>query len=180
MGIGDREMRVNVYAEEMTDRVELVTKGEFTGIRFYLELPVTPTGNAKEYQIKGPFFHHPGDDDSAAVTFWGKKELRKALLKALALLDAEALTTRMEVNPPKVMDFSGWVGHRARTANGKTVKVIGLLTSASIYGEIEGLPDNYVKKLYWDLSTGKSTDVSIPEWDLVELLDGPTKNRKGE
>jgi hypothetical protein len=38
-------MRVNIYAEEMTDRVELVTKqtaeGSFTGIRFYLELPVT-------------------------------------------------------------------------------------------------------------------------------------------
>lgn len=40
-------MRVNIYAEEMTDRVEIVTKqtadGEFTGVRFYLELPVTQT-----------------------------------------------------------------------------------------------------------------------------------------
>lgn len=37
-------MRVNVYAEEMTDRVEIVEKGEFTGLRFYLELPVTLPG----------------------------------------------------------------------------------------------------------------------------------------
>ena len=38
-------MRVNVYAEEMTDRVEIVSKTidgtVFTGLRFYLELPVT-------------------------------------------------------------------------------------------------------------------------------------------
>lgn len=38
-------MRVNVYAEEMTDRVEIVSKqiGQetFTGLRFYLELPVS-------------------------------------------------------------------------------------------------------------------------------------------
>lgn len=87
-------MRVNIYAEEITDRVELITKGEFTGVRFYLELPValaTPpvglgclTGIT---HIQGPFIHKPGDDDSAAVTFWGKRELRKALQKALALLD---------------------------------------------------------------------------------------------
>lgn len=80
-------MRVNIYAEEQTDRVELVTKTvdgvQFTGIRFYLELPVTK-GNR---QFKGPFIHHPGDDDSAAVTFWGKQDLRKTLRKALHLLD---------------------------------------------------------------------------------------------
>ena len=80
-------MRVNIYAEEITDRVEIVEKhtdeGSFTGVRFYLELPVTlGTG-----QAQGPFMHRPGDDDSAAVTFWGKRELRRALIKALALLD---------------------------------------------------------------------------------------------
>lgn len=38
-------MRVNIYAEEMTDRVEIISKEvdgqEFTGLRFYLELPCT-------------------------------------------------------------------------------------------------------------------------------------------
>lgn len=83
-------MRVNVYAEEMTDRVEVVQKGEFTGVRFWLELPATVQlpDQIGISQIRGPFTHHPGDDDSAAVTFWGKRELRKALVKALALLDA--------------------------------------------------------------------------------------------
>lgn len=80
-------MRVNVYAEEMTDRVELISKDiegqTFVGVRFYLELPVTIGFN----QVRGPFLHGPGDDDSSAVTFWGKKELKKALQNALNLLN---------------------------------------------------------------------------------------------
>jgi hypothetical protein len=89
-------MRINVYAEEMTDRVELVTKttedGEFTGVRFYLELPATVDGR----NVRGPFIHRPGDDDSSAVTFWGKRDLRAALAKALALLDARHQPTTQQ------------------------------------------------------------------------------------
>jgi hypothetical protein len=94
-------MRVNVYAEEMTDRIQIIAKeieGQtFTGLRFYLELPctvpiqrATPNGETAEPQLvtmRGPFMHHPGDDDSAAVTFWGKSDLRDVLRKALAALD---------------------------------------------------------------------------------------------
>lgn len=93
-------MRVNVYAEEMTDRIEIVAKdadGEtFTGLRFYLELPVTiprrvfPADgkpHSDTENVSGPFIHRPGDDDSAAVTFWGKRDLRIMLRKALVLLD---------------------------------------------------------------------------------------------
>lgn len=91
-------MRVNVYAEEMTDRVEVISKttedGEFTGLRIYLELPVTVPANdqgeayKEPRQVKGPFMHRTGDDDSSAVTFWGKKDLRTVLQKALDALDA--------------------------------------------------------------------------------------------
>jgi hypothetical protein len=81
-------MRVNIYAEEMTDRLEIIAKEidghNFTGLRFYLELPATVGG--KQYQA--PFIHRPGDDDSAAVTFWGKRDLRKVMRKALEMLDA--------------------------------------------------------------------------------------------
>jgi len=81
-------MRVNVYAEEMTDRIEIISKtidGQvFTGLRFYLELPVTiPSGG----EIKGPFIHKPGDDDSSAVTFWGKRDMQVMLKVALEMLD---------------------------------------------------------------------------------------------
>lgn len=101
-------MRVNVYAEEMTDRIEIISKtieGQvFTGLRMYLELPVTVGGQGSHRseegppvyeptsgdpaQIAGPFMHRPGDDDSAAVTFWGKRDLRDVLRKMLAELDA--------------------------------------------------------------------------------------------
>lgn len=58
-------MRVNVYAEEMTDRIEIISKEidghNLTGLRFY--------------------------DDSSAVTFWGKRDLRSLLVRALELLE---------------------------------------------------------------------------------------------
>jgi hypothetical protein len=82
-------MRVNIYAEEMPDepRIEIIEKEidghKYTALRIYLELPATVGG--KQYQ--GPFMHRPGDDDSAAVTFWGKRDLRVTLRKALDLLD---------------------------------------------------------------------------------------------
>jgi hypothetical protein len=77
-------MRVNIYAEEMTNRVELVEKDGFTGIRFYLYLPVTlPNG----HQASGPFMHRKDDDDSSAVTFWGKRDLKECLETALKLLE---------------------------------------------------------------------------------------------
>ena len=79
-------MRINIYAEEMTDQVELVRKGEFVGVRLWLHLPVT-VGTA---QVKGPFMHRPDDDDSSAITFWGKRELKVALKKALELLEETA------------------------------------------------------------------------------------------
>jgi len=85
-------MRVNVYAEELTERVEIIEKttadGTFTGLRIYLELPVTVPLNHGGVAIhKGPFMHRPGDDDSSAVTFWGKQDLRVVLRKALEKLD---------------------------------------------------------------------------------------------
>lgn len=82
-------MRVNIYAEEMPDapRIEVIEKeidgNSFTALRIYLELPATVNG--KQYQ--GPFIHRPGDDDSAAVTFWGKRDLRKTLVAAIQALD---------------------------------------------------------------------------------------------
>lgn len=111
-------MRVNVYAEEMTDRIEIIAKEiegqSFTGLRLYLYLPVSgaivgshprpgdteqvesdnaPMGVGAQ-QVRGPFVHRPGDDDSAAVTFWGKRDLRLVLRKMLAALDAHYAESR--------------------------------------------------------------------------------------
>ena len=81
-------MRVNVYAEEMTQEIKIIEKTidghRFTGLRFYLHLPVTvATGG----HVAGPFMHRPGDDDSSAVTFWGKQDLMQVLKTALAALE---------------------------------------------------------------------------------------------
>ena len=94
-------MRVNIYAEEMPNepRLEIIEKTidghKFTALRIYLELPVTKevieethAGPVrKTVQVQGPFIHRPGDDDSAAITFWGKRDLRTMLRRALDLLD---------------------------------------------------------------------------------------------
>ena len=84
-------MRVNVYAEELPEagEVSIISKEiggtEFTGLRIPLYLPVTlPDGT----QADGKFMHHADDDDSSAITIWGKKDLRVILREALAKLDA--------------------------------------------------------------------------------------------
>jgi hypothetical protein len=77
-------MRVNIYAEEMTDRIEIISKeidGQvFTGLRLYLAFP-GPDGNPQY------FIHREGDDDSSAITFWGKRDLRSMLDVMRAALD---------------------------------------------------------------------------------------------
>jgi hypothetical protein len=80
-------MRVNIYEEELSDQVEIVPKTSgFIGIRLYMHLPVTTDGQ----QLRGPFMHRPGDDDSSAVTFWAKDKatLQQMLQRALKQLDS--------------------------------------------------------------------------------------------
>jgi hypothetical protein len=82
-------MRVNVYAEELRERVQIVHKTPknapdvtFSGI---------------EFLVGDEVMHSPTDDDSSAVTFFynsdfTRDQLRKMFTKALELL---------EENPPK-------------------------------------------------------------------------------
>lgn len=119
-------MRVNVYAEEMTDRIQIISKEiegqKFTGLRFYLELPATVNGQ----QYQGPFMHHPGDDDSGAVTFWGKQDLRKALYLAIQQLDEHYGNTLRPCAgiPPQVFTGSQeFQGYGYTTSRGTTVAV---------------------------------------------------------
>jgi hypothetical protein len=95
-------MRINVYSEEITDRIEILQKsteaGDFVGVRFNLELPVTIPLDTKDPKrghavYKGPF-KASGDDASSAVTFWArldkadKYDLRKLLRAASDLLES--------------------------------------------------------------------------------------------
>lgn len=83
-------MRVNVYAEELPDACDIEIIGKeidghtFTGLRIPLYLPVTmPDGS----QARGKFMHHPDDDDSSAITIWGKQDLRMLLIESILKLD---------------------------------------------------------------------------------------------
>ncbi len=70
-------MRINVYNEELTERVEFVTKTAGTGVKFY----------GISFYLASPKELHssPSDDDSSAVTFWGdsREKLHGLLSKAL-------------------------------------------------------------------------------------------------
>lgn len=112
-------MRINVYAEELTDRVEVITKKvdgkTFYGIRLYLYLPVTARHEngdnyAMDNQLRGPFIHREGDDDSAAITFWvpwtkGKGNDFDALRNVFAALNMQ-LASLIET---KLRGFEGAV-----------------------------------------------------------------------
>jgi hypothetical protein len=67
-------MRINIYSEELTPRIEIVEKtaantGEtFVGLRFYLKSPPELHSTAE-------------DDDTSAVTLWARSrdELREII-----------------------------------------------------------------------------------------------------
>jgi hypothetical protein len=75
-------MRINVYAEELTDQVELLVKEGVIGAN---GVPVTFFG--VRFYLKGPddLHHTEHDDDRPAVTFWahntfeGQRDLQDLL-----------------------------------------------------------------------------------------------------
>ena len=131
-------MRINIYAEEMTERVEIVEKTiegrTYAGLRIYLELPATlwrcryckifehelasgarctQGGECvfEPFQAQAPFLHHENDDDSSAITFWGKRDLRVVLRKAIAALDAHYDKGRCEAKNHDGRRCEKRVGH---------------------------------------------------------------------
>lgn len=95
-------MRVNVYGEELTTRIELVTKqveepGDnaitFYGVRFWLKFP------NQDWWIHRKVDGQP-DDDSTAITFWATSRDGLAGIFATALVAAE-------VDPPQEVPHEG-------------------------------------------------------------------------
>jgi hypothetical protein len=55
-------MRINVYSQELTKTIELVSKVADTGIRYY---------GARMYLASPDILHHTEEDnDQSAITFW--------------------------------------------------------------------------------------------------------------
>ena len=81
-------MRVNLYSDELTNRIEVLEKktqaGQFVGLRIFIETPVTIKNvHGMKSTFKGPFEKIDGDDDSSAVTFWCKATQPEPLLNLL-------------------------------------------------------------------------------------------------
>ncbi len=83
-------MRINIYTEELTDEVEVVEKGGFHGLRFYLKSPEE-------------LHHDADDDDRSAITFWGLRTVAPLMEKVAAMLRAhrEARGLPISVNEMK-------------------------------------------------------------------------------
>ena len=83
-------MRINVYSQELTDEVRLISKESNTGIVY----------SAVQFMLhSSPKLHHPpADDDRSAVTFWlpKSKERREALADAFAKAAVEVLAAPPE------------------------------------------------------------------------------------
>lgn len=55
-------MRINVYSQELTKEIELISKESDTGIVYY---------GVRIYLASPDILHHtPDDDDRSAITFW--------------------------------------------------------------------------------------------------------------
>lgn len=81
-------MRINVYSQELTNEVILVSKESNTGIVYYA---------AQLILHSSPMLHHPPtkDDDRSAVTFWlpgsaYRRELMARAFEEIARIFREA------------------------------------------------------------------------------------------
>lgn len=70
-------MRINIYSQELTKEIELVSKVADTGIRYY---------GVRMYLASPDILHHTEDDDDrSAITFWipNNKTFSKEALEAV-------------------------------------------------------------------------------------------------
>lgn len=74
------EMRINVYSQELTDEVILISKGSNTGITYHAAQLILHSSER--------LHHPPEDDDRSAVTFWMPKsqDRREEMAKAFEKL----------------------------------------------------------------------------------------------
>ena len=76
-------MRINVYSQELTDEVLLISKESNTGIIYHA---------AQLILHSSPRLHHPpADDDRSAVTFWLPKSASRREEMAQAFEEIAAL-----------------------------------------------------------------------------------------
>lgn len=76
-------MRINVYSQELTDEVQLVSKESNTGLTYHAAQLILHSSSH--------LHHPPDDDDRSAVTFWlprsatRREEMAKAFEEIAAI-----------------------------------------------------------------------------------------------
>lgn len=83
-------MRINVYSQELTNEVKLVSKDSNTGITYHAVQLILHSSSM--------LHHPPADDDRSAVTFWlpKSKERRLQFASTLRLMAAAVETAPAE------------------------------------------------------------------------------------
>lgn len=86
-------MRINVYSQELTSEVVLVSKESNTGITYHA---------AQLVLHSSPMLHHPpADDDRSAITFWLPKSAGRRREMATAFRE---IADMFENAPPGGLD----------------------------------------------------------------------------
>jgi hypothetical protein len=84
-------MRINIYSQELTKEIELVSKMADTGITYY---------GARMYLASPDILHHTADDDDrSAITFWIPNNQTFSKLDLSILFRAMAEQIRLAPNP---------------------------------------------------------------------------------
>lgn len=81
-------MRINVYSQELTDEVALISKGSNTGIDYHAVQFILHSSDR--------LHHPPQDDDRSAVTFW----LPKSASRRAALYEAFIRAANLVAHAP--------------------------------------------------------------------------------
>lgn len=91
-------MRVNIYQEELTNEVDIITTVAETGITYY---------GVRVYLKSPPSLHYTEDDDDrSAVTFWlgdyhECETLQQAIIASMPLSKSKAVIKNQTIQIPK-------------------------------------------------------------------------------
>lgn len=155
-------LKVNIYTYDgVADHVSLITRttpeGTFTGICLYVEHPVTIE---QEIAQANPFRSNRGENELTAITLWGNEQLKKALAKALSLLDPKR---ELEVGFNPIESIRYLLERREKAGFG----VGGILLQTQ---DVRALLDAYDKAQAAALPEGARTDRYFGAEYLREMI----------
>jgi hypothetical protein len=84
-------MRINVYSQELTKEVEMVSKEASTGVVYW---------GVRMYLASPDILHHtPEDDDRSAITFWIPNAVSFTPMDLADVFESAAMSVRTMIDP---------------------------------------------------------------------------------